>query len=85
MLINAIGDLHGHLPKLPESDLLLIAGDIFPMNIVNDPYKAMKWFEEVFIRWCKDQETWEIAMVAGTRDWPIQVKNQSFKEAIKNL
>ena len=85
MKICAISDLHGYLPILPESDLLLIGGDIFPNNMINAPYKAMNWFKGEFLEWCKNQDTWEIVLIAGTRDWPIQIKEKSFKKAMKEF
>lgn len=83
MDICAISDLHGHLPELPESDLLLIAGNIFPQNIANNPKASMDWFKDKFIEWCKEQETWEIVLIAGTRDWVLQQQHDKFKESIK--
>jgi len=80
MIICAISDLHGYLPKdLPESDLLLIAGDIMPLRFQSNMARSKEWLEKEFKQWCKDQETYEIVLVGGNHDFyferePIDTK-----------
>lgn len=81
MKICAISDLHGYLPKdLPESDLLLIAGDIIPMNIQTNMPKSIEWLEGEFQQWCKDQETYEIVLVGGNHDFIFERKTKESRK-----
>ena len=51
MKIVAVADTHGSdfVDKIPECDLLLIAGDISPMHLVHDFYHQRAWFQSDFI------------------------------------
>ena len=70
MKICAISDLHGYLPKdLPESDLLLIAGDIMPLRFQSNMARSKEWLEKEFKQWCKEQETYEIVLIGGNHDF----------------
>lgn len=51
MKICCISDLHGRLPKsLPKHDLLVIAGDICPLEN-HQTYYQRKWLREDFQKW----------------------------------
>ena len=45
MKIAGISDLHGYLPNIEKSDILLIAGDISPLNIQFNKPEMKKWLE----------------------------------------
>ena len=49
-----ISDLHGLLPEIEECELLLICGDIVPLDIQRDVKKSLEWFSNVFLKWCED-------------------------------
>lgn len=84
MIICAISDLHGYLPKdLPESDLLLIGGDIIPLNIQTNMPKSLEWLDGEFKQWCKDQETYEIVLVGGNHDFVLERKKKKAAEIFK--
>lgn len=85
MNICAIGELHGNLPKLPDSDLLLITGNIFPQNIANNPKASMLWFKDEFLKWAKDVDTWEIVLIGGTRDWLFYLEHEETLKAIEKF
>ena len=81
MKICAISDLHGYLPKdLPESDLLLIAGDVMPLRIQTNMPESKEWLENEFKQWCKDQETYQIVLVGGNHDFYFERKKKETKE-----
>lgn len=68
MKVVCISDLHGYLPRIPECDLLLIAGDVCPVHDHTIAFQR-QWIETNFNRWLYEIPAREIAMVAGNHDW----------------
>lgn len=70
--ICCISDCHGKLDfKIPESGLLLIAGDLCPAS--HDPYISVsiqrKWLENTFKEWLYNQPIEYAIFVPGNHDW----------------
>ncbi|MFI3265365.1 MAG: hypothetical protein SNG38_03040 [Rikenellaceae bacterium] len=51
MKLIAIYDLHGHLPKLPEADIICIVGDITSDDHRKDGEAQWRWYNEVYLPW----------------------------------
>lgn len=64
--IACVSDLHGHLPDVPECDLLLIGGDIVPTTMHRPEYSAL-WMESALKPWLEKIPVPVIA-VAGNHD-----------------
>lgn len=74
MLICALSDLHGYLPKdIPKCEVVCIAGDIVPLNIQNDIAKSFIWFGHDFLPWCEDLPCEKVLLVAGNHDFFLEV------------
>lgn len=71
MKICCVSDLHGHLPEIPECDLLLIGGDIVPTT-AHKPESSAFWLENVFRRWLEELPARNIVGIAGNHDWIFQ-------------
>lgn len=69
MQIAAFSDSHGDLPKIHESDVLVIAGDISPLQLQRSPFLMMNWFVDTFLPWCKEQPVKKIYLVPGNHDF----------------
>lgn len=61
-------DLHGHLPNLPAGDVLLIAGDICPIENHGVPFQA-DWLRNVFIPWLRRAPARQKIFIAGNHDF----------------
>ncbi len=54
MRVIATSDLHGNLPEIEPCDVLIIAGDHFPLKVDRDYALSMAWAEKYFIPWLED-------------------------------
>jgi Icc-related predicted phosphoesterase len=70
--ICATSDFHGHLPDIPECDLLIIAGDICPMDDHRDFAQSM-WMRGPFSEWLENVYSTsgcrEIIGISGNHDF----------------
>jgi len=68
--IIAISDLHGYLPEIEyETDILLIAGDLFPLEVQRSTSLSEEWLRSEFADWAKNVPAKYIVMVAGNHDF----------------
>ena len=67
--IVAISDQHGYLPEITTpADIMLIAGDISPLEIQFNKPKMKIWLETQFAYWIKSLSVDKVYMVAGNHD-----------------
>lgn len=67
--IVAISDLHGYLPEITKpAEIMLIAGDIFPLNIQFNMSECNKWIETEFAPWVISLPVETVFLVAGNHD-----------------
>ena len=87
MIIAATSDLHGTLDvEIPECDLLVIAGDVFPANLGSIGQRD-SWLFDIFYEWLEATPSQRVIWIAGNHDRHIetQVKSPSLGERIAYL
>jgi predicted MPP superfamily phosphohydrolase len=67
--ICAISDIHGHLPEIPECDILCICGDIIPLYIQRDFAQSIAWLSGPFQKWALEAPCKHVVMVWGNHDF----------------
>lgn len=72
MKICATSDLHGYLPDIEPCDLLLICGDITPLDIQTNMPESERWLEEVFIPWVDSLPVDQVILIAGNHDFAFE-------------
>ena len=69
MNIIAISDLHGYLPTMTgEAEVMLIAGDISPLDIQFNKPKMFNWLETEFKDWIDSLPVEKVFLIAGNHD-----------------
>ena len=69
MNICAISDLHGDLIDISPCNLLIICGDIVPLNVQSGMYKSIKWLRNKFKPWANNLPCDKVIFIAGNHDW----------------
>lgn len=74
MRIVALSDQHGHLPKIPPCDLLIIAGDVCPDRFgpflaMHAPEQQKAWFDRHVGQWLADARATHKLITWGNHDW----------------
>lgn len=69
--IVCLADQHGYLPEIPQCDILLIAGDICPLNDHGIRYQKT-WLNFLFRDWLKSVPASHIVGVAGNHDYVFE-------------
>lgn len=69
MIITALSDIHGTLPVLNKTDIVIIAGDFSPLDIQTNVYKMKHWIETEFVSWLKNLDCRHVVFIAGNHDF----------------
>lgn len=74
MRIVALSDQHGHLPAIPQCDLLIVAGDICPDRFgpflaIHDPDQQKSWFNRNVRPWLAKAPATHKILTWGNHDW----------------
>lgn len=75
MKFAALSDMHGQLPNpkdFQEVDVVLIAGDVVPLQYQRSDVLSKDWFEHEFVEWCNALPCRQIVMVGGNHDFYLQ-------------
>lgn len=67
MRLVLTSDLHGCLPAIPPCDLLLIAGDLCPIDDHSLSYQA-DWLHHDFAEWLAEVPSRQTVFIAGNHD-----------------
>lgn len=68
--ICSFSDMHGQLDFAIEScDIVLICGDIMPLNIQSNPTRSEEWIRSIFIPWCMSLPCERVVFIAGNHDF----------------
>ena len=68
MRVAAISDLHGFLPEVPPCDLLLVAGDLCPVENHELSFQR-DWLTGPFSEWLRGRDAARIVGIAGNHDF----------------
>lgn len=82
MKITAISDIHGYLPEIDQTDLLLIAGDWSPLEIQTNFLYMKEWLKDQFVPWMTKTKAKKIIFIAGNHDFicdPIYIYPYNFQ------
>lgn len=86
MKIAAWSDGHGTLPKLEEYvDVVIIAGDIVPLQIQKSTQDSLTWFSTDFFNYIKKLNCKKVIMTPGNHDFVFErISPKTIKELINN-
>lgn len=77
MLIHAISDLHGFLPTIPKGDVLLIAGDIVPMDC-HSVRAGAAWLDTTFRKWLESLPVERVIATWGNHDFVAENRRKDW-------
>lgn len=69
MKVTAISDLHGNLIDIEPCDILLICGDISPLEIQKDYIQMTKWIFNEFYNWIIKLPCDKVVFTPGNHDF----------------
>lgn len=72
MKIVAISDIHGYLPKLQPCDVVVMCGDILPLNIQRNYEASLAWLSGPFQSWALNLDCKKIVFIAGNHDFVFE-------------
>lgn len=69
LVVRGASDLHGFLPTVEPCDVLLLAGDLIPLDIQEDLELSLQWFSHAFANWLEEVPAGEVVAIGGNHDF----------------
>jgi len=79
MRFVCVADLHGFLPPIPPCDVLVVAGDICPVDDER-PATQRRWLRTRFARWLDAAPATTIVGTPGNHDWVGETEDEVLRE-----
>jgi Icc-related predicted phosphoesterase len=79
-----ISDIHGNLPNIPSTDLLIIAGDLCPATDHSLDFQQY-WLETSFKYWLRDIDAKFKVFIFGNHDFIGEKRPSDVAKIFKNL
>jgi Icc-related predicted phosphoesterase len=84
MRICGISDMHGNYDFNVETcDIVLICGDIVPLDIQKNLVKSEEWLKTFFIPWCTNLPCEKVVFIGGNHDFICAASPTVIREALK--
>ena len=71
-IVRGASDLHDLLPVVEPCDVLLLAGDLVPLDLQNNIELSERWLTDVFVRWLDEVPATEVVGIAGNHDFALE-------------
>lgn len=84
MKIVAISDLHGYLPELQSCDVVVICGDIIPLNIQKNYEASLAWLSGPFQSWALNLDCKKVIFIAGNHDFVFEQLYNGYVQMMGN-
>jgi Icc-related predicted phosphoesterase len=68
MKVAITSDTHGYLPEIDPCELVLICGDVSPLEIQRSSIRMEVWIRSKFVPWINNLKCKQVVMVAGNHD-----------------
>jgi Icc-related predicted phosphoesterase len=84
MKICGISDMHGNYDFVVEPcDIVLICGDIVPLDIQHDDTRSEMWFKTFFIPWCTNLPCEKAVFIGGNHDFCLMRNPTAVRDMLK--
>lgn len=80
MRVCIISDCHGYLPELESCDLVLICGDIIPLEIQRSVTDSWIWYSTTFEFWAKKLPCDKVLFIAGNHECGFYKQRGQYRE-----
>lgn len=77
--ICAISDLHGYLPEIKDCELILICGDIVPLEVQDYSRGCYEWYRRVFKPWAESLPCNKVLFIAGNHEVGMEGYEYAYK------
>ena len=84
MKICAFSDMHGQYDfKIEPCDIVLICGDIVPLEIQKNDIKCEEWLKAFFIPWCNNLPCEKVVFIGGNHDFIVYRHPELIRDILK--
>ena len=84
MKICAFSDMHGQYDfKIEPCDIVLICGDIVPLEIQKNDIKCEEWLKTFFIPWCNNLPCEKVVFIGGNHDFIVYRHPELIRDMLK--
>ena len=85
MKLCGISDMHGNYDfVIDPCDIVLICGDVTPLDIQRNDTRSEMWFKTFFIPWCTNLPCEKVVFIGGNHDFILMKHPEIIRDMLKD-